>query len=161
MPSVIKWSPGFLKPVPDAIWPIVRDDEPLPAGPALVSLARWCAEHPVSSRGAALGVVMANYEDVSAVIPYLSEIPVIALEFPAFPDGRAYSQARLLRERYRYRGELRAVGAVVLDQLQLMARCGFDAFEIQDEVSSESAQAAFQTFSVSYQPDLSLPGSPW
>ncbi|MGB5063692.1 MAG: DUF934 domain-containing protein, partial [Candidatus Competibacter sp.] len=76
---------------------------------------------------------------------------------PKFSDGRAYSQARLLRERHGYRGEIRAVGDVLRDQLFFMARCGFDAFEPRADRSLEDALAAFGDFSASYQPAADQP----
>ncbi len=79
----------------------------------------------------------------------LSGFSTIILDFPAFKDGRAYSQARLLRERYGYSGEIRARGDILRDQLLFMARCGFDAFEYQGDVAS--AEAAMREFSFAYQ----------
>lgn len=75
---------------------------------------------------------------------------VIILDFPAFKDGRAYSQARLLRERYGYAGEIRARGDILRDQLLFMARCGFDAFEFEDD-DIAGAKAALDEFSFAYQ----------
>ena len=77
---------------------------------------------------------------------------VIALEFPKFNDGRAYSQARLLRERYGYRGEIRAAGKVLRDQLLFMHRCGFDAYETADQVTAEVVERSLASFSLAYQP---------
>ena len=82
----------------------------------------------------------------------LQELAVIALEFPAFRDGRAYSYARLLREKYDFRGELRAVGDVLLEQLHFMVRTGFDAFEIQSDNPLADFEVAAADFSVWYQP---------
>ena len=77
---------------------------------------------------------------------------LVALDFPKFRDGRAYSYARLLRERYGFRGELRAVGEVLLEQLFFMLRTGFDAFEIQGPDPSGAYRTALADFSVWYQP---------
>jgi len=77
----------------------------------------------------------------------------ISIDFPKFADGRGYSAARLLREKFGYTGELRAVGDVLIDQLFYMKRCGFDTFALRDDQELEDAMAAFSTFSVAYQND--------
>ncbi len=82
----------------------------------------------------------------------LERLAVVALEFPKFNDGRALSQARLLRERYGYRGEIRAAGKVVRDLLLFMHRCGFDAFETDDKVTAEIVARSLASFSLAYQP---------
>jgi uncharacterized protein (DUF934 family) len=99
-----------------------------------------------------VGVRLPNTADVADLAEDLPVLEVVALEFPKFADGRAYSQARLLRERHGYRGEIRAVGDVLRDQLFFMARSGFDAFELRADRSLEDALAAFDEFSESYQP---------
>lgn len=83
---------------------------------------------------------------------HLDDFPeLIALDFPAFKDGRCYSHARLLRERYDYQGELRAVGDVLRDQLFFMKRCGIDSFQLRSDKDMEDALNAFNDFSVKYQ----------
>ncbi len=82
---------------------------------------------------------------------------VIAVNFPKFGDGRGYSIARLLRERYGYKGELRAVGEVARDHLQAMSRCGFDAFQLREGEDVQEALAAFDDFSDSYQATAAQP----
>ena len=77
---------------------------------------------------------------------------MVALDFPAFTDGRAYSTARLLRERHGYLGELRAVGDVLLDQIPFMLRCGFDAFEVAQNVTLEQIEAITDRYTAWYQP---------
>ena len=134
-------------------WQPVADDAGLPAGAVLVSLARWRRDRAVLlARGEPVGVRLPNTADVAELAEDLPKLAVVALEFPKFADGRAYSQARLLRERFGYRGELRAVGDVLRDQLFFMARSGFDAFELREDRSPEEALAAFDDFSESYQP---------
>ena len=81
----------------------------------------------------------------------LAFFDLVALEFPIFKDGRAYSTARLLRERYHYKGELRAIGEVLRDQLQFMLRCGFDAFEYAGRTLPEEAITAFGDIDAFYQ----------
>ena len=82
----------------------------------------------------------------------VARLDLIALHFPKFSDGRAYSQARLLRERLGYQGELRATGGVLQDQLPFMLRCGFDSFESDQKGFGEALARARTLFSVVYQP---------
>ncbi|MDS4040378.1 MAG: DUF934 domain-containing protein [Candidatus Competibacter sp.] len=139
-------------------WRHVADDAELPDGPAIVSLARWIRERALLlERGEPIGVRLPNTTNVADLAADLPVLAVIALEFPKFADGRAYSQARLLRERYGYRGEIRAVGDVLRDQLLFMARSGFDAFELQADRDLDDALEAFGEFSESYQPAADQP----
>jgi uncharacterized protein (DUF934 family) len=102
---------------------------------------------------ASLGVVLQPSEDVRALAPLLGRIELVALTFPAFSDGRAFSQAMLLRDRYGYRGELRAVGTVLLDQVPLMLRVGFTSFEVDHESTIERLkQKRFAGIGLHYQP---------
>ena len=84
--------------------------------------------------------------------PRLEGVKLIVLHFPKFTDGRAYSQARLLRERFLYRGELRATGQVLRDQFVFMLRAGFDAFEVKKEGDAEAFSQTVKRYSVFYQP---------
>jgi uncharacterized protein (DUF934 family) len=139
-------------------WQTIADDAEMPAGPVLVSLARWNREQAaLLERGEPLGVRLLNTANIADLVADLPHWQVVALEFPKFADGRAYSQARLLRERYGYQGEIRAVGDVLRDQLWFMARSGFDAFEVRADRSLEDALAAFGEFSESYQPAADQP----
>lgn len=123
--------------------------------PVLVPLACW-----QERRGALLdrppqllGVWM-NGEDEPALIgPDAGHFGCIAIHFPAFMDGRGFSCGRLLRERYGYRGELRAIGDIIPDQLHYLWRCGFDAFELPDAVSLDTARNCLKAFSTAYQAD--------
>ena len=135
-------------------WTAVADDAALPAsGPVLVSHARWQAERLVlEARKAPLGIRLPNNLDMLAFGPDAGRFDLIVLDFPKFSDGRAYSQARLLRERFGYRGELRATGNVLRDQLRLMHRCGFDAYEFDSADAAKIFAAALQEFSAAYQP---------
>ncbi|MDP2121506.1 MAG: DUF934 domain-containing protein [Hoeflea sp.] len=96
-------------------------------GPKLLSLADALAH---AQDNAPFGVVLQPADDVTALAPILDRVAIVALSFPAFNDGRGFSQAALLRQRLGYTGELRAVGAVLLDQVPLMLRTGFDSFEV-------------------------------
>lgn len=132
---------------------VAADAERLPDGDIIVPLALWreCREELLARRGG-LGLRLGSDEHPSTVVDDLSHFAVVALEFPAFKDGRAFSYARLLRERYGFTGEIRAVGDVARDQIFYMARCGFNAFEVKDGRSLEDALSAFDEFSVTYQP---------
>jgi uncharacterized protein (DUF934 family) len=105
---------------------------------------------PDAPEGPALAI--ANTEDVLQLGSRLDGVKLIELNFPKFTDGRAYSQARLLRERLGYTGELRATGAVLRDQLSFMLRCGFDSFASDQPGFSEALARARTLFSVVYQP---------
>ena len=123
-----------------------------PEGPVIVSLEQWERRRAeLAGRPAALGVRLRSDEPPEAIAADLERFAVVALEFPVFRDGRPYSGARLLRERYRYRGELRAVGDVLLEQLHLMMRVGFDAFEIDSADPLGDFRSAAGDFSVWYQ----------
>ena len=125
----------------------------LPDGPVIVPLSRLLAEGvALSGRNAPLGVSVPNTADIAVLAPFLPSLSLVALDFPKFRDGRAYSQARLLRERHGFAGELRATGNVLRDQVLLMARCGFDAFEIAGTQDVAGFVAALSRYSVFYQP---------
>lgn len=120
-------------------WQTVADDAPLPAdAPALVSLTRWRAEKDaLAGRNAAIGLVIQPGEDWDDIVDDLSRFPVIAVAFPKFADGRAFSIARRLRDRDGYAGEIRAVGDYFLDQMPFMSRVGIDAFQVDDPILQE------------------------
>lgn len=90
-------------------------------------------------------------QDLSPLLPHLQKLPLIAVHFGTTGEGRGYTQARLLRERHGYKGELRAVGAVRTDQVYFLARCGFDAFDLVDGDDANVAIAQLDRFSVAYQ----------
>lgn len=124
------------------------DDAPALAagGPLILPLALWCAHRP-SLDAARSGVWLDSGDDLAPLLPWLATIPLIAIRFPVFTDGRGYSLARLLRGRHGYAGELRAVGDVLRDQLYFLRRCGFDAFALRADQPPEEALAAFQDYS--------------
>jgi uncharacterized protein (DUF934 family) len=99
----------------------------------------------------AAGVVLRGDDDPQPLVPDLDRLAVIAIEFARFSDGRGYSLARLLRSRYGYRGEIRAIGDVLRDQLYYLRRVGFDAFELRADQDAAGALAALADFSESYQ----------
>ena len=96
---------------------------------------------------ACTGVWLGPDDDVAPLLPWLATLPLIAIRFPVFTDGRGYSLARLLRGRHGYAGELRAVGDVLRDQLYFLQRCGFDSFALRADQPPEEALAAFHDYS--------------
>ena len=129
----------------------VADGADLPDGKSIVTLARYVsAREELLARYPSLGVRVGS-DKLPGDIPDVTKLALIAIEFPRFTDGRGYSIARQLRDRYRFTGELRAVGWVLRDQLFYMERCGFDAFELKPGKSLDSALEAFGEFSVTYQ----------
>ena len=123
------------------------------AGPVIVSLEQWKAHRDaLLARGTPLGIRLHSDQPPELIADDLAHFAVVALEFPKFRDGRAYSYARLLRERYGFEGELRAVGEVLLEQLFFLLRTGFDAFEIQSADPLKDYRTALADFSVWYQP---------
>ena len=132
----------------------VVDDAPVPDGAAaILPAARFLADaHELVLRQAPIGVVWPNDRKVAELAPYLDWIALVALVFPTFRDGRAYSQARLLRERHEFRGELRATGQVLRDQLLFLHRAGFDAFEVTKDADAAAFAEAVDRYSVFYQP---------
>jgi len=132
----------------------LADDAELPPdGAILISAARFLEDpETLSRRGGRTGVIWPNSRDVDDLTPFLDRLAVIALAFPTFRDGRAYSQARLLRERHQFKGELRATGQVLRDQFVFMLRAGFDAFEVKKDSDAEAFAATVKRYSVFYQP---------
>ena len=132
----------------------VLDDAPLPeAVPVILPAARLIADaRDLVLRSAPTGVIWPNDRKVAELAPYLDWLALVALVFPNFRDGRAYSQARLLRERHRFRGELRASGQVLRDQFLFLHRAGFDAFEVTKDADAAAFAEAVDRYSVFYQP---------
>ena len=131
----------------------VPDDAPVPEeGAVLISAARFLADaSDILGRSGPTGVIWPNDRDIVELVPYLGRMSLVALVFPAFKDGRAYSQARALRERYRFRGELRATGDVLRDQFLFLHRAGFDAFEVKKPSDVRAFCEALQRYNVFYQ----------
>ena len=130
----------------------VADEEALPDGAVIVSLKRWQAEREtLMARNAPLGVRLASEQSPQALGQDVHHFAVVELEFPKFRDGRGYSWARLLRQRFGYKGEVRAVGDVLRDQWLFMSRCGVDAFEVAPGTRIEDFRAALAEQTVFYQ----------
>ena len=152
MPKLIKLENGQPAWVEDAFL-AVAEDEPTPGqGGVLLSLARFAAEgETLLAAGRQVGVRLEGGEAVEALAPHLHRLALVALDFPKFRDGRQYSQASLLRERYGYAGEVRAVGAVLREQGGFMVRCGFDAFVPADGSTPEDWAGVMGRYRYVYQ----------
>lgn len=134
-------------------WTFVPDGAVLPeTGKVTVSLLRFLGLKQGQENGPLPdGVRLGPADDVAELEPYLSELSLIEVDFPRYTDGRGYSQAQLIRRRYGYEGELRAVGHVLRDQIFYMNRSGFDAYETRRASVSEVVEALSE-YSVVYQP---------
>jgi uncharacterized protein (DUF934 family) len=133
-------------------WLYVTEAAADASAPLIVTFDQWRMEPDTwITRGSPLGVVLSPAHQVEQLAPDLEHFALVAAEFSAPSEGRGYTQARLLRERWNFKGELRATGYVRRDQLFFMARCGFNSFELP-EADIESAYTAFSTFSAAYQP---------
>jgi uncharacterized protein (DUF934 family) len=131
----------------------VPDDAPVPEGvPVIVPAARFLADADgLLRRNPRLGVLWPNGRKVAELSPWLDRLALVALTFPNFRDGRAYSQARQLRERYGFRGELRATGEILRDQFLFLIRAGFDALEVKKAADAAAFAEAVGRYSVFYQ----------
>jgi len=134
-------------------WKYIADDQEVPAsGDIVVGFARYDRDnYDYTQREGRLGLRIDPEDDLLQVITHLPQLELVCVNFPKFGDGRGYTKARLLRERFGWKGELRAVGEVLGDQLFYMLRCGFDAFELVPGKSIEAALRCFEDFSVRYQ----------
>ncbi|MBA4343220.1 MAG: hypothetical protein C0423_13850 [Methylibium sp.] len=148
----------FITPHQDPWHRVAGEDGPVPhplAQPQLLlSLEQWHAVRDTWPAGMPVGVQLANDFDVEDLAADLPRLTLVALNFPKWVDGRAYSQARLLRSRYRFGGEIRAFGEVLVDMLPLLARTGFDAVQLRADQSLEAAQRALAFFPAHYQGDV-------
>lgn len=125
-----------------------------PAPNLLLTLAQWHAVRSQWPASLPVAVSVPNDTDIETLGEDLPRIAVVVLNFPKWVDGRAYSQARLLRSRYRYTGEVRATGEALVDMLPLMARTGFDAVQLRSDQGLEAAQRALKFFPSFYQGDV-------
>jgi uncharacterized protein (DUF934 family) len=127
----------------DNDWTFVADDAPEPGeGPIVVSLKRWLADsEALTAHKASVGVAVEAGADAQAHLADLACRPLVALAFAKFADGRAFSYARMLRDRYGFKGELRAIGDVLIDEIPFMLRCGFDAFEVSNPPTLRALEA--------------------
>jgi|TARA_Y100000310_G_scaffold218241_2_gene219448 uncharacterized protein (DUF934 family) len=138
-------------------WALLQEDEPGEQRPhTIVPLARWIRKGKPAP-GAEIGVWLNSDEDPQRLVDDLAGIALIALNFPVFSDGRAYSSATMLRRVHGYKGELRAIGDVRRDQMEQMHRCGFNAYQLAEGQDLEAALAGFKLFSHSYQSSVDRP----
>jgi len=151
MPTLIELKDGVAKGAEDPFtW--VPDEAEMVPGDVIVSLTRFEAEGDrLLSEGRRVGVRLKADEEVEVLAYDLPRISVVALEFPKHLDGRSYTNARLLTERFRFKGEVRAVGDVLREQATYMARSGFNAFEPADDASANEWQAAARRYRHAYQ----------
>ncbi|WP_250658324.1 DUF934 domain-containing protein [Alkalimarinus coralli] len=134
-------------------WIIVESDfqGTLPEQSVIVPLDYWLENRDALLARKNVGVWLDSHEEPAPLECDVDALPVVAINFPKFADGRGYSYARLLRERYNYQGELRAIGDVLQDQLFYMKRCGFNAFAVRADRDIEIALSGLSDFSNSYQ----------
>jgi uncharacterized protein (DUF934 family) len=131
----------------------VADDGPLPAkGSPIVSLTRFRRDRDGLLRTGAFGVLLKSSDNPESLRDDLARIALVAIEFPSFRDGRGFSWARMLRTRLHFKGEIRAVGHFLYDQLAFMVRTGFDAFEVRQDFREEDFARAMREISFFYQP---------
>ncbi|MBP6899929.1 MAG: DUF934 domain-containing protein [Burkholderiaceae bacterium] len=139
----------------------VGEDGPQPHPPArehsLLTLEQWHAVRDTWPAGLPVGVSLPNTVDVETLVPDLPRIALVVLQFPKWVDGRAYTQARLLRARWRFAGEVRATGDVLVDMLPLLQRTGVDAVLLRNDQSLEAAERALGFFAGHYQGDVQQP----
>ncbi|MDE2184159.1 MAG: DUF934 domain-containing protein [Alphaproteobacteria bacterium] len=137
----------------DDLFTAVADDAALPEGAVVVSLKRLRADRDaLFERNTPLGVRLKAEESPELLGADLDRMSLVVLEFPKFRDGRAFSWARMLRTRLGFKGEVRATGDFLYDQLSHMTRVGFDAFEVKDSVTAEVYERALKEMTFVYQP---------
>ena len=135
------------------IYAPVADDAPLPEGPVLVSLARFKKERDaLLARNTPVGIKLQSSENPEQLGADVNHFSLIALDFPKFRDGRAFSWARMLRTRLGFTGEIRAVGDFLYDQVNYQHRVGFDAWEVPDHFTIEMFNRALSEMTYVYQP---------
>lgn len=137
-------------------WQKITADDSIPdSGNILVSVERWQAERDaLLARSGGLGLILEPGQEPNEFAEDLPHFQVVAIHFPVFRDGRGFSYGRELRTRLGYKGEIRAIGDVLQDQLFYLQRCGFDAFEMPATRDLEEALAGFKVFSLAYQGDV-------
>lgn len=148
---------------PDS-WELIKSAEQLDNFESLdgidliVPLAFWLTQQQkITTRRGRTAVWLNSNEIPESIAGHLGTLPLVALNFPEFKDGRSYSSARELRQRWGFSGEVRAIGDVLRDQLFYMQRCGFDAFLLREDQDPELALTAFRDFKDAYQPGIDQP----
>lgn len=148
----------FIDPSRDRWHTVTGEDGPLvtvtPTPYSLLTLSQWHGVRAQWPQGTPVGVIFPNDADIEELEADLPRISLVVLQFPKWTDGRAYSQARLLRARFRYTGEIRATGEALVDMVSLMQRTGFDAVALRPDQSLAAAERALQFFPGYYQGDV-------
>jgi uncharacterized protein (DUF934 family) len=141
------------KAIVDDTWIAVADDTDVPEyGEILVSFDRWNANRDeLKARRDPVGVQLNGEQDIRSLADDLDALALVAFEFPVFADGRCYTHARILRDQLGFKGQIRAVGDILRDQIFYMNRVGFDAFEVSDTQAIEEVIEGLNDFSVTYQ----------
>jgi len=141
--------------VPDDWRDLAQAEELPPGGKVILTLPQWQAIRAQAQSDNSLGLLLQPGQELLAIVPDLSRFVLIAVAFPKFTDGRGYSLAHQLRGTYGFRGELRASGETLFDQLQFLARCGFDSFDIKDAATIRLLEAGRRPrLGIFYQPGL-------
>lgn len=151
MPKLIKDNA-----IADNTWQLLeKTDAPeatdVPSGEVIVPLSVWQAQKDTLSARSDVGVWLDSDETADLLGTDAQQLPLVAVNFPTFMDGRGFTAARLLRERFGFTGELRAIGGIIRDQLFYLKRCGFNAFQFADDSKLEDAMASLSDFSETYQ----------
>lgn len=148
----------FIKPSNNLWHTVTGEDGPMvtltPAPHSLLTLAQWHGVRGTWPAGMPVGVAFPNDSDIEELVEDLPRLALVALNFPKWTDGRAYSQAHLLRSRYRYGCEVRATGEVLVDMMPLLKRTGFDAVVLRADQSIEVAERALGFLPGYYQGDV-------
>lgn len=153
MPKIVKDAR-----VIDSSLRVVREEDPdITESNVLLPLSTWLQNAGSLKDRDDVGVWLDSHEEVEELEPWLDHLPVIALNFPQFHDGRPLSNAAILRQRYGYGGEIRAIGDVRRDVANQMLRCGFDAFEAAEDQTPEDILAGLQGFTYAYQASADHP----
>lgn len=143
-------------------WTLLNDAElvagVIPAGNIILPLSIWQThKDEMLNRKNEVGVWLASDELAEMIGSEADKLPIIALNFPTFMDGRSFSTARQLRERYNFTGELRAIGHIIRDQLFYLKRCGFNSYSFDDEIDVEEALKSLNDFTETYQAAVDQP----
>lgn len=151
----------FIDPRHDPWHPVGGEDGPIPTPSprehALLTLEQWHAVRDTWPTGLPTGLLVPHTLDVAELAPDLPRLALLVLQFPKWTDGRAYSQARTLRRRLGWAGELRAAGDVLVDMVPLLARTGFSSARLRPDQKPEVAQAQLDAFAGHYQADVAAP----
>ncbi len=150
MNNLISLRDGAPRIVTDDPWVLSRDGEIAEQGPLILPLARWRERQEAGGQTRCDGLLLSPDDEPLDLQDWLAVLPLIAIDFPSFRDGRGYSQAYLLRTRLGWCGELRAVGDVLRDQLAHMRQCGFDSFAVREDKSVHDALKGLAGMSVQY-----------